>query len=225
MNNVFRGIRKLPVTAIVMETFYKLNSYFVSKRETAVGMERNNKEWTDMVMEKMEKRNNKARVHQVIPFNVEDGIYEVKTGVYGCKTGGQSRHVNFNDGTCTCKKPMLYHYPCSHLIAVCQRKGVNPEFFIHKHYSVDHFKRTYQESFYPIKNKEEWVDRNTIYKGTLVPPTKLIRTNASGRMKRGRRQEKRFKNDMDTMDNADRRKRCGNCGVPGHTRVRCPRNN
>ena len=41
MNSIFLGMRKLPVTAIVIETFYKLNSYFVRYRKQAVNREMN----------------------------------------------------------------------------------------------------------------------------------------------------------------------------------------
>ena len=225
MNKVFKGMRKLPVTAIVMETFYKLNSYFVKKREIVANMEMNNRIWADKVMEKMEHRTNKAHTHLVTPFNVENGVYEVITGTFGTKRGGKRVEVNFNEGNCSCQKPMLYHYPCSHLVAVCMSRGVCPEYFIHQHYSLDHLKRTYEASFYPIKDREEWVERKKVYNGMLVLPKKLIRKNVRGTSKRGRRQEAHFHNSMDTMENADRRKHCSICGVVGHTKTKCPRRN
>jgi len=80
MNSVFLGMRKLPVTAIVMEIFYKLNSYFVRYREQAVNREMNRLMWSDFVMKKMEKRSRKAGTHKVRPYNCDRGIYEVITG-------------------------------------------------------------------------------------------------------------------------------------------------
>ena len=40
MNFVFKGIRSLPVTAIVETTYYKSNIYFVKYRNIAVNVER-----------------------------------------------------------------------------------------------------------------------------------------------------------------------------------------
>jgi hypothetical protein len=76
MNYVFKGIRKLPVTAIVMETFYKLNCYHVRYKAAS---EIREKQWSDVVTEKMERRRNKAATHEVTCYNFNEGVYQVVT--------------------------------------------------------------------------------------------------------------------------------------------------
>jgi len=179
--------------------------------------------WSDDVMKKVEDRNNKAARHTVRVYNFNEGVYEVSTGSYrtagGMQRGGKTWRVDFNEGNCECRKHMLYHYPCSHVIAICMRQNISIEGFIHPCYSLDYLKRTYEKSFYPVKDKEQWPESERSWK--LVPGDKLIRKNSSGRMKRGRYQEKRIRSDMDLIDRANRGKHCSVCKVQGHSKPTC----
>jgi len=222
MNYVFKGIRKLPVTAIVMATFYKLNCYHVRYRADA---ESRDKQWSDMVMEKMERRRTKAATHIVTCYNLDEGVYQVETRPRRTTSGigipGKTWEVNFNEGNCGCQKPMIYHYPCSHIISVGMHKVVSPEPFIHPCYSLDNLKHTYERSFYPVKERSHWRPRAEVCNFRLYPGDKLVRKDSNGRMKRGRRREIRFKNSMDTMHTSVRANCCSVCKLPGHTKPRC----
>ena len=84
---LIKARNKLSVTAIVMNMFYKLNSYLVRYREMA---ENRVIAWSDDVMKKMEDRNNKAARHTVRVYNFNEGVYEVSTGSYRT-VGGMQR--------------------------------------------------------------------------------------------------------------------------------------
>jgi len=222
MNFVFKGVRKLPVTAIVEATFYKLNSYHVRYRAAA---ELREHRWTDKVMEKMERRHNKARTHTVTLFNLDQGNYQVVSPARRSRSGiGIPRKtwgVNITEGQCECQKPMIYHMPCSHIIAVCIHRGISHEAFIHPCYSIEYLKRSYENSFYPVKERSQWSKRDEVCSFTLFPGEKLVRKNQDGRMKRGRRREVRYHNTMDTMYKEKRTKNCSVCKQAGHTKPRC----
>jgi transposase-like protein len=60
-NNVLKGIRALPVTAIVMFTFEKLNEYFVDRLAKYVKLRDENKQkWGNNVLTKLKKANKRA---------------------------------------------------------------------------------------------------------------------------------------------------------------------
>jgi hypothetical protein len=225
MNSVFKGIRRMPVTAIVLNTFYKCNSYFVVHRDEAKSDRLAGKMWAKEVMEILEARIQRINTHRITVFDREIGLYQVDTTVTRCSKsgvykGGNSYKVNLHTGECSCRKPQIYHYPCSHIMAVCIEYHENYEQFISPYYSVHNLVQTYEPKFFPLDDKRLWPE----YEGyVLYPGEKLVKKNAQGKVKRGQRQTKRLHNNMDIMDATDRRKTCSICGNKGHTKATCAR--
>ncbi|EEC83276.1 hypothetical protein OsI_28630 [Oryza sativa Indica Group] len=78
LNNVFKFSRRLPMAAIVEETFSKCLEWFVERRRNAVNLLNNGKQWSQRVDKLLVKRGNKAGHMNVISYGDEVGIYEVK---------------------------------------------------------------------------------------------------------------------------------------------------
>ena len=55
LNNVFKKSRRLPVAAIIEETFYKCNAWFVQRQARVMDLADANKQWSEWV-EKTQKR-------------------------------------------------------------------------------------------------------------------------------------------------------------------------
>jgi len=173
----------------------------------------------------MELRHNKSRMHTVTLFNLDQGNYQVIAQARRSRSGigipSKTWGVNIIEGQCECQKPMIYHMPCLHIIAVCIHRGISHEAFIHACYSIEYLKRSYENSFYPVKERSQWRKRGEVCNFTLFPGDKLVRKNDNGRIKHGRRQEVRIHNSMDTMYKEKHTKNCSVCKLPGHTKPRC----
>ena len=65
INSVFKGARSLPVTTLVQLTFFRLNSYFVARREQGYNILASNEQYTPYVDAKI-----KAHVVKVGSFKL-----------------------------------------------------------------------------------------------------------------------------------------------------------
>ena len=136
-NNVIKGVRALPVTAIIEYTFTKLNAYFLKYSEvTAEQMSPPDDEayvykYAPKFDDWIEYQTRKADTQSVEEFNSTDLIYQVNEpgGITqgGVQFGGGSFKVHLRAGECSCARPTVYHLPCSHLMAAgrVRRVGSN----------------------------------------------------------------------------------------------------
>lgn len=60
-----------------------------------------------------------ANIHGLWVFNFQQSLIEVKTGQLNVSLskGGHVQLVDLQNRTCTCQKPQLYGYYCSHMHA------------------------------------------------------------------------------------------------------------
>src|SRR5665647_1165908 len=79
LNNVFRMSRRLPVSAIVEDTFYKCNKWFLDRRTRAMALIDVNQQWSDRVEKKLKKRWTKASKMNVVSFVHGEGQYQVSS--------------------------------------------------------------------------------------------------------------------------------------------------
>lgn len=75
-----KGARFLPVASIVELTFCRVNKRFVKKTEIARRQPASNHTYTPYIERKIEVNKRKARYHNVEPFDISNGKYEVTTG-------------------------------------------------------------------------------------------------------------------------------------------------
>ena len=117
-NSVFKRARSLPLTALVQLIFFRLNSYFVVKREQSVNWLASNEEYTPYVNAKIKANVVKAGSHEIVLYDHIQGWFHVKTsrGTKSSSTGGQTYRFNLHEHACMYGKTLIYGFPCSHIL-------------------------------------------------------------------------------------------------------------
>ncbi|XP_074303990.1 serine/threonine-protein phosphatase 7 long form homolog [Silene latifolia] len=111
-----------------------------------------------VVTKHVENNFEKAAHHKVEPFNSETGVYQVKTR-RGQRTAGKGGHrhtVNLSKRTCTCNKFQIYHFPCSHVAAVCRTYNLTMDQFIDLYFTCGEYLGSYKPNFYPVPDERHW---------------------------------------------------------------------
>ena len=68
-NSVLKGARSLPVTALVQLTFFRLNSYFVTRREQGYNRLASNEQYTPYVDAKIKAHVVKAGLFEIVLYD------------------------------------------------------------------------------------------------------------------------------------------------------------
>ena len=68
-NSVFKGARRLPITALVQLTFFLLNSYFVARREQGANILASDEQYTPYVDAQIKARVVKARSMEIVLYD------------------------------------------------------------------------------------------------------------------------------------------------------------
>ena len=92
---------------------------------------------------------------------------------------------------CTCRKTLIYGFPCTHIIAACQHRCVDFRFFMEGYYTTQAYYDTWASLFHPIFNEDEW----SLYDGLTIGPPKSMQRMGSGRPK-----STRLHNEMDVRE-------------------------
>ena len=112
-NSVLKGARSLPITALVQLTLFRLNSYFVARREQGYNRLASDQQYTPYV-------DAKIKAHVVKDGSFEIVFYDRNQGRFHVKSKRDRTHrLNLHDHKCTCGKTLIYGFPCSHIIAAC----------------------------------------------------------------------------------------------------------
>ncbi|GFY96070.1 hypothetical protein Acr_11g0003760 [Actinidia rufa] len=93
------------------------------------------------------------------------GSADVVTSAAGT-TGNNKHAVYLNSPSCDCGKWMIYHYPCSHMLAVCAKSGRQPWHLIDPKYKMDVYAHVYNTSFEPMVHEHYWA----AYDGPKIIP-------------------------------------------------------
>ena len=79
-NSVLKGARSLPVTALVQLTFFRLNSYYVAKRELGANRLASAKQFTPYVDDaQIQGRVVKASLMEIVLYDHVKGLFHVKS--------------------------------------------------------------------------------------------------------------------------------------------------
>ena len=123
-NSVLKGIRAMPVNAIVSFTFYRLVAWFNDRHAQAMALQSNNKKWAPKPNKHLNKAKERAVTHDVDCFDHNTGKYQViERG--GTTSDGEVRPsrsyiVVLSNFSCGCGKTRQYHFPCSYYVAASQ---------------------------------------------------------------------------------------------------------
>ena len=128
-NNVLRGARPLPVTAIVEYTFFKLNEYFLMHSEETVKWTGEKMEYPPKVEEWMMLQQSKSSAQKLRLFNTYDMTYQIDepggTTRDVMSYGGRAFEVHLKRWWCQCERPSKYHWPCSHLLTAASSRNIH----------------------------------------------------------------------------------------------------
>ncbi|GFZ11322.1 hypothetical protein Acr_22g0007200 [Actinidia rufa] len=206
-NNVLRGARDLPITSCVEVTLYRLVATFNDKRRQIESALAKGLRYTSKVQAKLEEYQARSAGHHVTICNWASGSAEVVTSPAGI-TGNHKHAVYLNPPSCDCGKWMIYHYPCSHMLAVCAKSGRQPWHLIDPKYRMDVYAHVYDTSFEPMVHEHYWA----AYDGPkIIPHPSRRRDPTSGRP------TKRIHNEMD-VSRKRQHNHCGICKEQGHDR-------
>lgn len=116
--------------------------------------------------------------------------------------------------SCTCNKPTLLHYPCSHVYAACAAIKQSSQQYVSRYFDIHHLMGTWGSEFYSygldISYKDLWTD-----------VVQWVPNPSLRQQKKGRRHTTRFRNDMDDSQIGEPR-RCRICKTRGHSKKDCP---
>ncbi|KAK1278983.1 hypothetical protein QJS04_geneDACA020177 [Acorus gramineus] len=206
MNSVLKGVRGLPITAILQQTFIRVSEYFYTRRESAESM---SGEHVPSMQQHLERTAHDARAMLVrrldrSEFNVQD-----KNAVM---------YIVFlysDNAECQCHVPKLFHYPCAHVIAACEYARISPGRYVSHWLSSESYRHTYEPRFHSVDDKSRWpipTENDPIF----IPPN--VRRQA------GRPVSTRRRMHMDSRD-PSLRYTCSICHEKGHRKNKCPRRN
>ena len=77
-NNVLKGARSLPVTALVQLTLFRLNSYFVARRELGANRLTYVEQFNPYVVAQIQGRVVKAGSMEIVLYDHVKGLFHVK---------------------------------------------------------------------------------------------------------------------------------------------------
>ncbi|XP_057542519.1 uncharacterized protein LOC130820962 [Amaranthus tricolor] len=157
-NNVMKHVRFLPITTLVEFTFYRVNDYFVKRRENAYAWQIGGNKYTSHATRIITRNTEKTNYHKIVAFDYRRGLFQVKTGRgnRGSAKGGKIQSVDMREMKCTCNKPSIYHIPCSHVLAVCIKRHLSYERFVDSCYTTQSYVNTYESIFLPLIDKRSW---------------------------------------------------------------------
>ena len=112
-NSVLKGARSLPVTALVKLTFFRLNNYFVARRELGATKLASDEQFTPYVNAQNQGCVVKVESMEIVLYDHVHDRFHVKS------RSGRTHHLNLNEKKCTCGKTLIYGFPYSHIIAAC----------------------------------------------------------------------------------------------------------
>ena len=153
-----KGIHLLPLTTFVEFTFYRVNDYFVKRRECASVWLFGGHMYTSHATNIINKNTEKANFHKIVAFDYRRGVFQVEIGRgnRGSFKGGKIQTVDLNQRKCTCNKLEIYHLPRSFRLVVCIKRHLLYERFVDSCYTSQSYASTYKPCFMPMINKRSW---------------------------------------------------------------------
>ncbi|KAD3338467.1 hypothetical protein E3N88_33988 [Mikania micrantha] len=212
-NNTLRGVRLMPIKAIIDCTFNKAVEHF--RRNTDI-IENCDTLLPPRIWRLFNTRDLRSQEHMVTEFDYRRGRYRVVSKIQRNESGGNDYTIEYLNGTCSCGKWQIQRFPCSHALAVCRQRGDSPQSIINELYTMAAYRAQYDSEFFPLSHQAYWMDPIPYWR---IKPDSSKLTTA-----RGRRQSRRIHNEMDVRRHPDEpvTRRCGICRQIGHRQNNCP---
>ncbi|CAI9105077.1 OLC1v1003927C1 [Oldenlandia corymbosa var. corymbosa] len=212
-NNVLKGVRFLPIRALVEATSIKTVDLFQeeyvksSKCITPVP--------TDL-WEDFKKNEKKAAQHKVNRYGAINGKFKVESRARLGGKGDNMYTVKYEEKKFSCKKWQEYRFPCTHALAMCRKIKDQPINTLNPYFRVVAWQDQFsgRDDFSPVPDKRRW----PMVGWRLVPNYERVIMHA----RPGHWQKKRFKMQMDYRGRKSRGE-CLRCGSRNHFTNACPK--
>ena len=207
INGLLKGVRMLPITALVQLTFYQCVSYFDTRGTKICARVTVGDVYTACAIDKFIKTKAKSSGIIVTIFHRIHQTFEVITAVHGfyMDKGCNKQVVKLNKVTCSCNKWQSFGIPCSHVLMVYAYMRIDIWQFVEKYYRMDAYASSYALEFNLIPNESYW----------LYFDFPILHPNPTSMMDKGLPRSSRIRNEMDLMK-PYLRVECGLCKIKGH---------
>ncbi|RYR46647.1 hypothetical protein Ahy_A07g032406 [Arachis hypogaea] len=137
-DGVLKGVRNLPVTALVKATFYRFNELFTGKRADAEARINAGHVFSELrALENI----------QVSCFDRQNEVFEVRE-----MPSGVEYTVDLRRRVCNCGEFQVDRIPCRHIFACCANQQLDWQVYVHDVYKMDQIRRIYRVRFRPLEN-------------------------------------------------------------------------
>ncbi|XP_058776138.1 uncharacterized protein LOC131650445 [Vicia villosa] len=212
MNRVFKGIRHLPITALVQATYYRMAFLFARRGERWSAVLESGQVFSETCVKFMKEQSAKANSHNVTSFDRFNRTFNVKEIIdHNEGLPRQQYRVLIDEGWCDCRKFQAFRMPCSHVIAACSYAHQDPLALLSPIYKAETLLGVYNNAFQVMAKEDYW----PAYEGDVVWHNDNMR-----RKKRGRPNSTRIRTEMDDHEKMVRK--CGICREIGHNKNTCP---
>ncbi|XP_022892227.1 uncharacterized protein LOC111407136 [Olea europaea var. sylvestris] len=136
-------------------------------------------------------------------------VVHINQAMFSASCENLTFFVDIEGRTCTCRMHQVDQLPCPHALAVIASVKMDPYEFCSYCYTREAYKSTYNETFFPVGNPNEWIVSKDFENIVVLPPNQ--------KRSCGRPTEKRFRSAVE--DNMP--VKCGRCSESGHNCRTC----
>jgi hypothetical protein len=223
-NAVLHGARALPLVGIIEFFLYRTMKYFLERATTThATMQHCQKVYSTWMTEYLITKQKVALAHRAYRQPLRRDPDEEVQWKYQINCQSKSQEANGEITTqktatgnqtcsCSCKKPLLLHYPCSHVIAACLAT------------KNKHWGRYVPKYFLKQTILDTWnhIIEGYLHLGTLTQDPKdsvlyIPNPNLTMCQGVGRRKKNGIRTNMDEAETGPRVQICSKCNNPGHS--------
>jgi hypothetical protein len=129
-NGVLKGVRALPITALITETWNRTLSYFANRVQVANARDALNKPWSEKMQRHLDEKAKKSQSHGFRQIDALRNKWEIHVRakfVRGHHRGSRKHAVTLGTSSCecSCNKPKLLGYPCSHVLKAASAQNIS----------------------------------------------------------------------------------------------------
>ncbi|KAL4360827.1 hypothetical protein GQ457_04G010350 [Hibiscus cannabinus] len=217
INSSLKGIRNLPITAIVKATYFRLGKLFATLGKESFNLGDAGHIFHPRFQKELQPMVNKSNGLYVLPMSRSDTIFrvtEIPRPLQGYDP--TSYRVNLEEKWCDCGYFQALKSPCQHAIATCNNCRRDYKSLVDHVYFLHSVCKVYEMEFPAIGSETEWHSNQTW--PTILPDPQVRRD------KSGRPNSTRIHNamDMPQRERTGQPKFCGHCRRPDHTIRKCP---
>ncbi|XP_025702573.1 uncharacterized protein [Arachis hypogaea] len=151
INSFLKGARNLPVTALILSTFYWLNELFTRKNTKAHECLCNGFTYSEFAMKRVEESFRRAGNIVVNRFDRRNEMFEVCEIQYG-----NIYTVNLAQRHCDCGHFQVERLPCHHMLAYCANQCLDWQVYVHDVYKMSEICKVYRCEFVPMDDPSTW---------------------------------------------------------------------